>query len=135
MLSIGGGAMAEERQRWISATAFIGFTILWAIICYWAWQNFGDQHPWIVLGVAGAVYLVLLSQLSVGLGLEEGFGKAFGVALPLAIFGWVAWDLYPGELLSKPLASVTVGELLGLLFSLAFLGAVGMICIRALQDD
>jgi hypothetical protein len=93
--------------------AFIRFTNFWAVICYWAWPKFGVKHKWIVLGVAGGLYVIGLSELSEECGLEETFGKVC-VVLLLAIFGGLAWYLYSGELLSKPLASITVGELIGI---------------------
>jgi hypothetical protein len=130
--------MAEESQHWISApVAFIGFTIFWAIICYWAWQRFGDEHPWIVLGVTGGLYVVGLFQLSEALGLEDSSGKVFGTALYLAIFGGLAWYLYPNELLSKPLASLTVRDLFGILAWLLILVTLPINVILTLRykDD
>lgn len=89
--------MAEER-RWISApVAFIGFTIFWAFICYWAWQRFGGEHPWIVLGLSGFLYVLGLGGLSEEYRVEESFAKVIVVALLLAFFGWLLWTSYPGE--------------------------------------
>jgi hypothetical protein len=87
-----------------------------------------------VLGVTGGLYVIGLFQLSEECGREERFGKVC-VVLLLAIFGGLAWYLYSGELLSKPLASITVGELIGISSSFMILAALGMICIRALLED
>jgi hypothetical protein len=127
--------MIEERQHWVGApVAFIGFTIFWAIICYWAWERFGGEHPWMVLGVAG-YYVFGLVELSKWYELEEGLGKVFGVALYLAIFGMLIWALYPGELLSKPLASLTVRELLGIVAWLLMLAIFPIAVFGVLKDD
>ena len=58
--------------------------------------------------------------------------KLLGALVLLAIFGGLAWYSYPAELLSKPLASLSAKDLLGLLgwFGLALLGPT--YCVIAL---
>jgi hypothetical protein len=68
-------------------------------------------------------------------GLEEGLGKVFGVALYFAIFGVLLWAGYPGELLSKPLASLTVLELIGIVAWSLILASFPIAVFGALKDD
>jgi hypothetical protein len=74
------------------------------------------------LALAAAVVLAVLIPIMI---LSERFsgsvgpripvlGKVAGAAIVLAFFGGLAWYLYPEDLLSKPLTSLSILELIGI---------------------
>ena len=66
---------------------------------------------------------------------REKAERVVGGVILLAIFGGLAWSLYPGELLSKPLASLTLRDLLEVLLWLGVIVMGPMWFIVALRQD
>jgi len=62
-------------------------------------------------------------------------GKILGALAVLAFFGGLAWYLYPGGLPSKPLASLSLGELLAGFGWFLFVGGDLFSICQRLQED